>query len=102
MARICREDDMPGYSTVRKWESENPEFLALSLRAKADGTHFMADDSIRIADDPTIDPQRARLMVDTRLRLIGKWNSRAYGDKVQAEVTGAEGGPLQVAWLKPE
>ena len=102
LARICRDDDMPGYSTVRKWESENPEFLALSLRAKADGTHFMADDSIRIADDPTIDPQRARLMVDTRLRLIGKWNSRAYGDKVQAEVTGAEGGPLQVAWLKPE
>jgi len=24
-------------------------------------------------------------MIDTRLRLIGKWNARKYGDKVQVE-----------------
>ena len=26
-------------------------------------------------------------MVDTRLRLIGKWNAKAYGEKVQADLT---------------
>ena len=81
LAKICRDDDMPNYSTVRMWEDTKPEFLALSLRAKNDGTHFMADDSIRIADDDTIDPQRAKLMVDTRLRLIGMWNRKDYGPK---------------------
>lgn len=83
LARICRDDDMPAYSTVRKWEDENAEFSALSARAKRDGTHFLADDSLRIADDEQIDTQRAKLMIDTRLRLIGKWNAKAYGDKTQ-------------------
>jgi hypothetical protein len=81
LARICKDDDMPAYSTVRKWEDENPTFSALSARAKRDGTHYLADDSLRIADDDTIDTQRAKLMIDTRLRLIGKWNAKAYGDK---------------------
>jgi hypothetical protein len=93
---------MPSYNTIWRWENENEEFRDLSARAKRNGTHFLADDTLRIADDESIDTNRAKLMIDTRLRLIGKWNAKAYGDKVQAEVTGAEGGPLQVAWLKPE
>jgi hypothetical protein len=80
---------MPGYSTVRRWEDTNEAFRALSLRARLDGTHFMADDSIRIADDVTIDAQRAKLMVDTRLRLIGKWNAKAYGDRQTIEHEGS-------------
>lgn len=96
LARICDQDGMPDYSTVRKWEDDKPEFSALSARAKQAGTHFLADDSIRIADDPTIDPQHKRIMVDTRLRLIGKWNAKAYGDKVQTELSGPNGGPINV------
>lgn len=95
LAKICRDDDMPGYSTVRRWESDKPEFQALSLRARMDGTHFLADDSIRIADDTEIDPQHKRIMVDTRLRLIGKWNRKDYGDKNTTELTGADGGPVR-------
>lgn len=108
LAKICRDADMPGYSTVRRWEDEKPEFQALSLRARQDGTHFLADDSLRIADDEEIDTQRAKLMIDTRLRLIGKWNAKAYGDKITQEHTGADGGPIQsqatvdVTGLTPE
>jgi hypothetical protein len=96
LARICDQDDMPDYSTVRAWEDDKPEFSALSAHAKRNGTHYLADDSIRIADDPTIDPQHKRIMVDTRLRLIGKWNAKAYGDKVQTELSGPGGGPINV------
>lgn len=95
LAKICRDEDMPAYSTVRRWESDKPEFQALSSRARLDGTHFLADDSIRIADDTEIDPQHKRIMVDTRLRLIGKWNRKDYGDKLTTELTGADGGPIQ-------
>lgn len=94
LAKICRDDDMPGYSTVRRWEDDKPEFQALSLRARQDGTHFLADDSLRIADDSEIDTQRAKLMIDTRLRLIGKWNAKQYGDKITQEHTGTDGGPM--------
>lgn len=94
LSRICADDDMPGYSTVRRWEDEREDFRALSLRARIDGTHFLADDSLRIADDVSIDAQRAKLMVDTRLRLIGKWNAKSYGDKVA--LTGdADGDPIK-------
>lgn len=89
LVKICRQEGMPSYSAVRKWEKTNPEFAALSARAKADGTHFLADDALMIADEPLpTDPDAARteinrrkLQIDTRMRLIGKWNSRAYGDK---------------------
>ena len=78
---------MPGFTTVWEWERENDDLAKLSARARELGTHFMADDCLRIADDSEIDPQNKRIMVDTRLRLIGKWNAKAYGDKVQADLT---------------
>ena len=89
LAKICRQDDMPTYSTVRKWEAEKPEFSALSARAKQDGTHYLADDTLMIADEPLpedideakVEINHRKLKIDTRMRLIGKWNSKAYGDK---------------------
>jgi hypothetical protein len=95
MARIAAMDDMPDYSTLKRWQRDNEEFRALSARAKEDGTHFLGEDSLRIADDLTIDPQHKRIMIDTRLRLIGKWNSREYGDKITQEHTGPDGTPIQ-------
>jgi hypothetical protein len=102
MARICDDDHMPSYNTIWRWENENAKFRELSARAKQNGTHFLADDTLRIADDETIDTNRAKLMIDTRLRLIGKWNAKAYGDKIQAELGGPDGGAIAVTWLKPE
>ena len=87
LARICADPRMPGFTTVWEWERENDDLAKLSARARELGTHFMADDCLRIADDSEIDPQNKRIMVDTRLRLIGKWNAKAYGEKVQADLT---------------
>lgn len=86
LAKICRDDHMPCYSVVRKWEDEKPEFLALTTRGRKDGTHYMADECIEIADNPTIDHQHKRIMVDTRIRLIGKWNAKEYGDNSHVKV----------------
>ena len=102
MARICRDDDMPGYTTVMRWEQDNEEFRLLSMRAKQNGTHFLADDALRIADDETIDTNRAKLMIDTRLRLIGKWNAKAYGEKLAHVGGDPESGdrPIQVSRIE--
>ena len=101
LAKICADDDMPAYSTVRKWEAENPEFSALSARAKVDGTHYMADQCIEIADGNG-DPADKRIRIDTRLRLIGKWNRKVYGDSQTLKHTGADGGPVQFANMTEE
>jgi hypothetical protein len=87
LAKICRDDAMPSYSCVRRWEQENAEFRALSARAKQDGTHYLADESLEIADAPlpSEDAQaeiaHRKIRIDTRMRLIGKWNRQDYGDK---------------------
>ena len=46
---------------------------------------MLADECISIADNPTLDPNDKRIRIDTRLRLIGKWNAKKYGDKIAME-----------------
>jgi hypothetical protein len=82
MKVICKEEDMPCYMSVLRWQKRHPEFSDLVARAKIDGTHALADECIEIADDKTLDPADKRVRVDTRIRLIGKWNATIYGDKV--------------------
>ena len=82
MKVICRAGDMPCYMSVLRWQRKFPEFSDLVARAKIDGTHARADECIEIADDKRADPADRRVRIDTRLRLIGKWNSRVYGEKM--------------------
>ena len=85
---ICSDEHIPSFQTVYNWEKARPEFLEASTRARLIGTHYLAYDSLRVADDLSIDPAHKRVMVDTRLRLIGKWNARQYGDKIEHEHSG--------------
>lgn len=82
LKRICEDESMPNYSTVLRWQDRHPDFGMLSARAKQDGTHALADECLSIADNENIDPADKRVRIDTRIRLIGKWNSKVYGDKV--------------------
>jgi len=86
---ICGDAHMPDFSTIWRWERSNPEFQDLCARALEHGSHFLAHDCLRIADDESIDSRHKRIMIDTRLRLIGKWNAKRYGEKV--EVTEKKG-----------
>jgi len=86
LVRICRDKGMPAISTVWSWEREDPEFSNLSARGREDGTHTLAHECLVIADEEE-DVHRARLKIDTRIRLIGKWNRKIYGDKLGVENT---------------
>lgn len=96
------------HATARRWESEIPEHATNSTRAREIGCHALADQCIDIADQAARDwvpvkdnegniidikvdgehVQRSRLRIDTRMRLIGKWLPKVYGDKVA--IGGAE------------
>lgn len=86
MARICDDAHMPDFSTVWRWEDEDEEFRKLSARARVHGTHFMADDCIKISDNPELEASDKKVRIDTRLRLIGKWNAKDYGDKQEIKL----------------
>lgn len=104
LKRICADNHMPHFSTVWRWEEEDEAFRDLSARARRFGTHALADECIAIADDDELEPNDRKVRIDTRLRLIGKWNAKAYGDRQTTELTGAGGGPVRVdvSGLSPE
>lgn len=83
---ICRDDDMPHFDTVYSWQSKLAEFADAFAQARVVGTHNLADECLEIADRKGLDPQDRRVMIDTRLRLIGMWNRRDYGEKRELDV----------------
>jgi hypothetical protein len=40
--------------------------------------------------------EHRKLRIDTRLKLLAKWNPKKYGDKIQTELSGNDGGPLEL------
>lgn len=98
---ICRTDGFPNEATVRLWEREGGEFATQSARAREIGCHSLADECLEIADNARNDwmkahgqddegyrvngenVQRSRLRIDTRVRLLGKWLPKVYGDRLE-------------------
>lgn len=88
LSSICRDEGMPDFSTVYRWEQADEEFRKVSARAREIGCDALADECIQIADEKDGDPATKRIRVDTRIRLIGKWHAKRYGDKTAVEHSG--------------
>jgi hypothetical protein len=107
---ICRDEAMPDERTVRTWAVGNASFSPQYAKAREIGYWGMADELLEIADDGQNDTYkdehgvykidqeaiaRSRLRVDTRKWLLSKALPKVYGDKLTAEVTGKDGGPIE-------
>ncbi len=105
----CRQDDAPGFSTVYDWLAKDNEFALRFARARETGHDVIAEECLAIADDSSDDVdqtptgpransefiQRSKIRIETRLKLLSKWNPKKYGDKITNEMTGADGGAIQ-------
>jgi terminase small subunit-like protein len=99
MAVICRDGGMPAYRTVKAWMDEDSDrgrsVLADIARAREEGFDAIALEALKIADDGENDTyesgdgkratnfdhiQRSKLRVDTRLKLLAKWDPKRYGE----------------------
>lgn len=96
---ICKEHGI-SYEAAKRWERDIDEHATASLRAREIGCHALAEQCLEIADTPLIGEIRTtkadgaveirhedmtahrRMQIDTRMRLIGKWLPKVYGDKV--------------------
>lgn len=96
---ICKADDMPAVSTVFLWLAKHKTFSEQYLRAQQDRTVAWAEEIVDIADEKDEDVQRSRLKVDTRKWLMSKLAPKKYGDRLVAEHTGPNGGPIQTVDL---
>ena len=81
-----------------------PVRLNLPHRHAAAGQPPSVVVGLEIADDREEDPASRRVRIETRLKLLAKWDPKRYGDRLQAELTGANGGPVrsEVTMASPE
>ena len=89
--RICKDADMPAMSTVFGWLSKHPEFLEKYTRAREAQAESHADQLVEIADNPDIDANHKRIMVDARKWVASKLKPKRYGDKLDLDHSGNVG-----------
>lgn len=101
LRKICREYGMPSKSVFYRWLESDPELEGRFARARKEGYDAIAEESLEIADDATNDymqrvtqagetvpvfdaehVQRSKLRIETRLKLLAKWDPKRYGEKL--------------------
>lgn len=92
---ICRDEDMPAEATVRGWVVDDLNgFSAQYTRSRDIGLDAIADEVFEISDNERGDPTRDRLRFDARRWYLSKLAPKRYGDKVQQEHSGPDGGAM--------
>ncbi len=84
----CRQPGNPEWRTVYHWMDKDEDFVARIARAREDGHDVIADQCVTLADTQPLDQVEVawrRLQVETRLKLLAKWNPKKYGDRQQLE-----------------
>ena len=100
--RICERPGMPCVTSLAKWCAEKPDLSRRRSRARLDYADAIFDEALDIADDssgdivmkedkagnlfPSIQHdviQRAKLRVDTRMKIAAKINPAKYGERLE-------------------
>ena len=104
---ICKGDDMPPESTVRRWAVEDTQgFASRYHRARDVGLDVMADELLEVADEAEVTARhdgadvklaldatavnRNRLRVDARKWYLSKLAPKKYGDRQAIEIAAPE------------
>lgn len=98
---ICLSKDMPGIRTVFDWLDQHPDFRTKYARAREIQGDVMDDMILTVADQCT--PETAasdRVKIDAYKWRASKLAPKKYGEKLQQEITGTEGGPVVLSWEK--
>jgi len=87
---LKQSDKYPSWATFRKWKFENAELLTQYTRARedrADTKDDKIDDILEQLMAGEIDPQTAKVLIDTLKWQMGKENKNVYGDSSKVDVT---------------
>ena len=114
LRQICRDEGMPAWRTVYDWINAEPDFAARIAHARALGYDAIAEECLEIADDSRHDTRmagagdnerevantewigRSKLRIETRLKLLAKWDPKRFGEKVEATLQGPGGSAIEV------
>lgn len=123
LRNVCKQPGMPSTATVMRWLADDSKaaFREQYARAREAQADLLAEEILSIADEEctmvradkhgsndddgeghtevvfdSTAVARNRLRVDARKWLASKMAPKKYGDKLQAELTGANGGAIAV------
>lgn len=113
LRQICRDEHMPAWRTVYDWIKADSEFAAHIAYARDLGFDAIAEEALEIANTPLVGEEteesndgfkvkrgdmlgHRKLQIETRLKLLAKWSRKKYGEHIATELTGADGGPVQI------
>ena len=79
------------YAHFMNWIHRDPQRKARYHEAQEMGTEMMVGECLEIADGVNAleDVTRSKLRIDVRMKLIGSWNRKRYGDVKQIEMNGS-------------
>lgn len=116
LRQICRDEHMPHWTAVYNWIKEDDDIALRIARARELGHDAIAEECLDIADDGTNDwmqkeldngrvievlnsehVQRSKLRIETRLKLLAKWNPKKYGEKIDLNHGGQKDNQLPPA-----
>ena len=113
---ICKAEGMPSAGTVCRMLANDADFAEQYARAREIQADTIFDEILDIADDSSNDwietkdgdkfnqeaAARARIRIDARKWMAGKLRPKVYGEKLDLEHTGPNGGPLLLQWAQPK
>ena len=114
LSKVCRDKEMPSRPTFFEWVAAHPELAEMYRIAIQCRAHGIFEEILEIADTPQegvkikesdknglekmtgdmIDHRRLR--VDARKWILARMDPTRYGDRVSTELTGKDGGPVQL------
>jgi predicted DNA-binding transcriptional regulator AlpA len=100
---FCRQEETPSYATIYRWIDEDKQFARHFAHAREMGHDVIAEEALQIADNMhmgrkvvthsggdegddamTVTEEdmlgHRKLQIETRLKLLAKWNPKKYGD----------------------
>jgi hypothetical protein len=105
LREICRDDHTPSWRAVYDWINNNKDFASRIARARELGFDAIAEECLNISDNQeegvkTVTDHNGtkvetadmiahrKLKIETRLKLLSKWNPKKYGDKMDVTTDG--------------
>jgi len=95
----CRQPGNPSWVTVYNWLKKDSDFASRFAYARDLGADAIAEEALHIADTQQVGVRteesaqgvktvtedmlgHRKLQIETRLKLLAKWNPKKYGDKL--------------------
>ena len=105
----CRQDGKPVYRAIYDWLQDDEDFAARFAHARVIGHDSIAEECTTLADTEPLavfdeagnkryDPGSIswrKMQIETRLKLLAKWNPKKYGDKTV--LAGDPDAPVNIA-----